>query len=337
MDDASRNYIRTVRYIFQWALLIFIIFGGIEFYFFIEHYLSVNAPATPPVERPPLVEGFLPIGALMGLKLWLGTGTLDPVHPAAVIILTGALAASLLLKKGFCGYICPVGTLSDFTHKVGRRLFGRNIRVPKPLDYPLRSLKYILMAFFIYAVLIQMPLEALSAFQGSPYWMAADVKMLGFFTQMTRLTMYVLVGIFVLSLPVKNFWCRYLCPYGALLGLLSFLSPVKITRDETKCIGCGTCARNCPQYLTVDVKKKIRSPECTGCLTCVSVCPVQGGALQAGLSGGRKLHPAIHIASVAVVFFGIVLAAKFTDNWHSSLTHEDYRKVVPQASSLKHP
>ncbi|KAB2831926.1 MAG: 4Fe-4S binding protein [Candidatus Dadabacteria bacterium] len=143
-------------------------------------------------------------------------------------------------------------------------------------------------------------------------------------------------ALFGLSLLYKNFWCRYLCPYGGFLGLLSTASPVKIRRNAGACINCGLCAKNCPSLLPVDTKTVVRSPECTGCLTCVSHCPAMG-ALDAAISGGRAVRPEIYAAAVAVVFFGIVLIARITGKWHSSLPAEELLQLMPFLDRLSHP
>ena len=67
-----------------------------------------------------------------------------------------------------------------------------------------------------------------------------------FFAEITPFALTVIVGLVLLSIPIRGFWCRYLCPYGALLGILSLLSPQKIKRNPTTCIDCGKCAKVCP-------------------------------------------------------------------------------------------
>lgn len=332
-EKINRSYIRRLRYAFQWGLFFFIIYGGYRFYLFVSYFTGGDVP---PVERPPLVEGFLPIGSLMALKIWLSEGVFDRVHPAGLVIFSAALLMSLLLKKSFCGWICPVGTLSEALSRAGTRIFGRDLRIHRYLDYPLRSLKYVLMAFFLNIILLKMDSASIVTFMGTSYWKVADVKMLYFFTKMTTLTMAVISVLVLISLPFKNFWCRYLCPYGALVGLLSYLSPLKITRDEDACTHCKRCTRSCPAQLPVEQKRRVRSPECTGCLTCVSNCPSRS-ALDMSLPGQKAVNPLAYAILVAAIFFGIVGAAKITGRWDSNVMYEEYRALVPIAEKFGHP
>src|SRR5512142_3096135 len=95
------------RFWIQLGYFLFVVFLGIQFFRFVEHYETHGA--SPLVSHPDGVEGFLPIGALTSLKYWIVTGSIHPTHPAALFIFIGAVAVSLVLKKGFCGWICPVG------------------------------------------------------------------------------------------------------------------------------------------------------------------------------------------------------------------------------------
>jgi polyferredoxin len=335
MEKIDRSYIRYTRYVIQWSIVFFLAYAGYEFYRFVAFY-STGGTGVSPAQRAPSVEGFLPIGALMSLKLWITTGIFDRIHPAGLVIFIAALLLAFALKKAFCGWICPVGAISETAWKLGGKIFGRNFSIPRTLDYPLRGMKYILMAFFIYIVVVKMPSPVISGFLESDYYKIADVKMLYFFTQMTTDTAIVLSALFGFSLFFKNFWCRYLCPYGALLGLISICSPVKITRNESSCIHCGRCAKHCPSVLPVDRKVRVRSPECTGCLTCVSHCPARG-ALDAAVTEKRTVSPLLYIAIAVFLFFGLIGAAKLAGRWNSAVVPSNYARVVPQASRLEHP
>ena len=298
------------------------------------------------VTRPAGVEGWLPIAGLMNTKYFFTTGRVPAIHPAAMFLFIGFMLMSLLLKKAFCSWLCPVGTFSEFLWKFGRRIFGRNLRLPRWFDLPLRGLKYLLLAMFV-AVIGAMSAEALEGFMATPYGLVADVKMLNFFRDVS-LTAAVVIGLLMLlSMLVQNLWCRYLCPYGALMGLASLISPVKIRRDKDACIDCAKCARACPAGLAVDKLVQIRTVECTACMACVAACPAQD-ALQLALPPRhavtsaerwrkRVLSPAVICGLLAYIFFGLVLFARATSHWQTTIPQSVYMDLVPRANQLTHP
>ncbi len=252
------------------------------------------------VPRPPLAEGFLPISALLGLKKLLSSGQWDLIHPAGLAIFLAALATALLARKGFCGYVCPVGLLSNGLEKLGRKL-GTLRRPPRWIDWPLMAVKYGFLGFFLYSIL-GMSLPQVDAFLISPYNLTADARMLSFFQDISRLGMVVLAALVLGSLLVPNLWCRNLCPYGALLGLLALASPMAVRRDTDACSGCRRCARACPMAIRVHSTVRVNSPECMGCLSCVQAC--KDGCLSASL--GRRRLPWMALGLIALL---IMLAA----------------------------
>lgn len=324
----------TWRALVQWGFFLWVAYIGIRFGMFVRHFESGGK--APLVPRSPGVEGFLPIGALASLKYWFVSGTINPVHPAALVIFLTVVGMSLLAKKSFCSWLCPAGTLSEAAWKLGRRLLGRNFRPWPWLDLALRGAKYLLLFFFVKIILIDMPGSALAAFLGAPYWAMSDVKMLHFFTCMSATTMAVLAILTVLSLIYVNFWCRYLCPYGALLGLASILSPFKVRRDEHGCTGCQRCSRACPSGLPIHNKETIHSPECTGCLACVANCP-EGNVLRMAPPLWRRPLPVWLFPAVVVVLFAVgVGTGMATGNWQSSLGYADFRLLIPMTPYISH-
>ncbi|HEX3987358.1 MAG TPA: 4Fe-4S binding protein [Acidobacteriaceae bacterium] len=338
--DRSQRIRRIVQGLFV-ALNAWI---GLQFFLWVRRFERGGQGLQ--VGRPAGVEGWLPIAGLMNLKYLILTRHVSPIHPAAMFLLIAFLLMSLFLKKAFCSWLCPVGTLSEYLWKMGRRLFGRNLTPPRWLDRTLRSLKYILLAFFV-GVIGSMSAEALAGFMLTPYGLIADVKMLDFFRTLT-LTGVIVLGVLAgLSLLIQNFWCRYLCPYGALMGLVSLLSPTKIRRDAEACIDCGKCSKACPGHLQVDQLIQIRSVECSACLACVAACPVenalqfalppQKAALPAERWRGRVLRPGTVAAMIAIFFFGLVLFARMTGHWRTPIPNRVYQQLVPNANSVSHP
>ena len=272
-----------VRQAVQFVALAVIVMIGVQFADWVSRLERLEAGGV----RPPGVEGFLPISAMISLKHWFASGEFSMIHPAGLVLFGLICLSAVLLKKAFCSWFCPVGTLSEYVARASYRIFRRRIKLPVWLDRPLRSIKYLLAGYFVYAVFIQMDPRDISLFLESPYNKVADIMMLRFFTHMSTLTAQVLVGLVVLSFVIPYFWCRYLCPYGALLGVLSMLSPLKIVRRIPDCTDCGRCAAVCPAYLDVDRKTRVDDPECTGCLECVAQCPAPE-ALEVRLTVGWR-------------------------------------------------
>ncbi len=325
------SYLRKTRYFIQWVIFFIVLYAGYKFYLFVD---ALEKGIIPSVERPPSIEGFMPIGAFMALKLWLTTGVFDPVHPAALVIFIGSLGLAFL-RKSFCGWICPVGTTSEAISRLGKWSIGKNYRLPSFIDYPLRSIKYLLMGFFVYVIVYKMNSHQIMAFLQTPYWKVADIKLLKFFTDMSTLTAIVLLSLFVLTFLYKNFWCRYLCPYGALLGLIGSAGLLRIKRYREHCTNCGLCSKHCPYWLPVDKLDSVRSPECTGCLTCISHCPREEAL---GVSfGPKKINPFVFVFSIVGLFFGVIFIAKILGKWHSSVSVHELKELIPLLELLRHP
>jgi polyferredoxin len=181
--------------------------------------------------------------------------------------------------------------------------------------------------------------EGLRGFLASPYGLIADVKMLNFFRSLGVTAAIVIGTLIILSIFVQNFWCRYLCPYGALNGFVSLLSPTRIKRNPDACIDCAKCAKACPSRLPVDTLIQIRSAECLGCLECVAICPAEN-ALDLSVVGAKPLKqrtPWVMAAGVALIFFGVVGYAKVTDHWDTHVPAQLYQRLIPNADEYGHP
>ncbi len=336
---AAPDHSQAFRRSFQIVFLLLNLWVGGLFYFWVRGF-ETGAHDRGAL-RPAGVEGWLPIAGLMNLKYWLTTGRLPTTHPAALFLFVTFLAIAFLFRKAFCSWLCPVGTLSEYLWRAGRQLLRRNFQLPRWTDVPLRSLKYLLLGFFVWAV-GNMSADEVEQFMRSPYGAIADVRMLNFFRYLSETAAIVLVVLVVASVLVQNFWCRYLCPYGALLGITSLLSPVRIRRTADACIDCAKCAKVCPSALPVDQLISIKSAECTGCLECVAVCPSEG-ALQMSMprwtrpSRSGRLPAWAMAASIAVLFFGIIGYAKAAGYWNGDVPDHIYRQLVPRANEVGHP
>jgi polyferredoxin len=330
--------IQKIRFFVQVSFALLCIWIGVEFLQFIR-YLESNGAVGSGI-RPPGAEGFLPISAMMSVVYFIRSGNIHGIHPAGFFIFIAIIGMSFVFGKSFCSWLCPVGFISelvgDFGERIMKRLFKRRIKMWKYLDYPLRILKYLLLAFFVYSVL-SMSVVALGYFLSGDYNIMADVKMWYFFAHITRFALIFIGILLLLSVVYRNFWCRYLCPYGALLGLISIASPVKIKRNQTSCIDCSLCAKACPSFIKVDKVITVRSDECTSCLNCVDVCPVKD-TLEYKLVGSEtKINKNFIAVGIILLFVALTGLGMLAGRWQNNVPKETYIELNRNVNSIGHP
>lgn len=331
--------IQKYRFIIQAVFTLLCLWIGIEFTLFVKSLEVGNITSI--ASRPPGVEAFLPISSMMSVYYFLLTGELHAVHPAGFFIFLAIVGVSIFIGKSFCSWICPIGFISeyigDFGDKLYKKIFEKRVKLPRFLDFPLRSLKYLLLAFFVYSIFFSMTTSTLKYFLDSPYNKIADVKMYYFFAEISQFSLIVITALFVLSIFIRNFWCRYLCPYGALLGLISFLSPTKIKRNTSSCIDCELCAKVCPSFIKVDKVVTVRSDECTSCFNCIDACTVADTLEVKSKIVERKISKKSVIFAIVIVYVLITGIGILSDNWQSNISIEEYIKLQQNINSFGHP
>jgi len=219
------------------------------------------------------LHAICPFGGVVTVYEFVTAGTfIQKIHSSAFILMILGIIAAVLFGTIFCGYICPFGSFQEWIGKLGRKLFPKkyNRIVPKKLDRVLRYLRYLVLVMVLY----QTAVSATLVFQSvDPYY-----ALFNFFTNEVAVTAYIMLGvILMLSLFIERPWCKYFCPYGALLGLFNSVRIFKIRRNKTTCIGCKKCDQVCPMNIEVSGREIIRDHQCISCHKCLSEvsCPVK--------------------------------------------------------------
>ena len=317
----KRNFVRS-------AFLVFFVAISAQLWLWAQWEAGFSTLAVP---RPEAVAGIIPVGAWTSFFGWLKSGSWDVVLPAGVVIVIAALTLSLLLKRGFCGWICPVGAFFQIPATIGKRLrHGRDLPVWRPLDLTLRGLRYLLAAMFVFW-LASVPVPEALGFRALPYYWVADVVIIRYFVHPPLWWAGIGIAIVGVSSFYGNVWCRWMCPLGGVYGALGCASPTNVVRDEEHCTRCGKCARACPSRVPVDELKIVRAPECDGCQMCVSACP-EAGALEARALGRWRMPWWLWPVLAVGVWLGIYAIAVATGHWHTGLTPEQFQEALKSVS-----
>jgi len=191
------------------------------------------------------------------------------IYPLGIIAGFLILLITLFIGRKFCGYICPIGTIQEWLYQLNpKRKSCRNF--PKNLHKTLLPLKYVLLLFTI-----------VTASLGIHYLYIRFCPIYGIShpQYITIFSISTIAGILFLGFFVERFWCRYLCPYAALMNLFLYLGrllrlprPV-LHRNMETCIDCTLCSKSCPMLIEIHEKEVIDDVNCIYCGRCLKVCP----------------------------------------------------------------
>ena len=255
----------------------------------------------------PSIHALCPYGGIESLYSIIFSGTfVQKIFAGTMTLLALTLLLSLIFRRSFCGLICPFGALQEFFGIIGKKIFKKRFTLPSKIDKPLRYLKYVVLLITIVFAWKTAGLWI------NPYdpWVAYGhiTEGLSALTGEYLIASIILIIVLIGSMLYDRFFCKYLCPMGAVYAILSKLSPSKITRNKDKCTNCNLCSKSCPVNIDVAHLDKVTSAECLGCQKCVLSCP-NNDALEYK-TFGKKLKPLVVISLVIVIFFGGILISK---------------------------
>lgn len=222
----------------------------------------------------------------------------------------GLLALTLLFGRFFCSFICPFGTLNHMTGAIRPSLKGKAM-IGANTSNDNRRVKYFLLIAFMTAAAVGVnyaglmdPISFLFRSLSVSIFPAIGIGLRKFFEALAfsdiKIFNYLGYGLESLAAPVfgyenkafqtgwiigflflgvlflnrirPRFWCRVLCPLGALLGITSKFSLLTLNKDESKCTHCGACVKVCQGAASPEPGQKWQNSECLLCLNCTSAC-----------------------------------------------------------------
>jgi hypothetical protein len=236
----------------------------------VNHTLAESGAGIPFLSSASL-HALCPFGGVVSLYQYATTGTfVQKIHDSSFILMILVAFLAVLFGPVFCGWVCPLGSIQEWVGKLGKKLFKRryNHFVPRKLDRVLRYARYLMLAWVLYMTAVTGKLIFANI---DPYHALFNL----WSSELAVGGVIVLAVTLVGALFVERPWCKYACPYGALLGLTNLFRVFKIRRKEEACKNCSLCSRSCPMNLPVNTAKIIRDPQCISCLECTTeaVCP----------------------------------------------------------------
>ena len=238
----------------------------------LSHALGEMGISLPFIQGASL-HAICPFGGVVSLYQYLTQGTfVQKIHDASFYLMIIVFVTAIAAGPVFCGWICPLGSFQEWIAALGRRIFKKryNRMVPARVDKLLRYLRYVTLVW----VVVMTAVSAKLVFSDyDPYF-----ALFNFWTGEVAVTGYVSLGLVIfLSLFIERPFCKYACPYGAVLGLTNFFRIFTIRRNAATCIDCKACDRSCPMNITVSTAETIRNHQCISCLACTSesACPIE--------------------------------------------------------------
>ena len=222
---------------------------------------------------PGLFEGeFAAVGNIVSC-IYKGNISWESVK-YSVWMLVATVPATVLVGRFFCGFFCSFGAVQDLlwfgSHRL-RALFPgkRNL---KKADRIFRFAKYAVLFYFIIFVW-----SGVTAVKTAGLWQVfGQYVSFGHWPGLKPLLSVggiLLLVIFIGSLFVQRFFCRYFCPMGAIYSLISQTSFLKIDKPREECGKCHLCTSKCTMGMDLTKKDRIAGGECISCQKCVSWCP----------------------------------------------------------------
>jgi len=228
-----------------------------------------------------------------------GTFSFGALLPQLLTIFA-VIGVTILFGRFFCGFICSFGAMADAIWFLSRKIRKKPVVVSEQADRVLKLIKYALLVFivvFIWTlgmVSINNDLNPWNIF-GMYTSLAGWTSLGGLLTIGALLLLIIMIGSFF----IERFFCRYLCPLGAIFAVTSRLRMFKVKKPSASCKTCRACTTQCAMGIPLYKYDKVSSGECINCFECVAGCPRKN--VQASIAGRDAAPLAASVAAAAAI------------------------------------
>lgn len=240
----------------------------------VNHTLAESGGGIPFLSSASL-HAVCPFGGVETLYTFTTTGSfIQKIHESSFVLMVIVLVTAVLFGPVFCGWVCPLGTIQEWFAGIGKKIFKKrryNHFIPAKIDRVLRYTRYLVLVWVLY----------MTAASGTLFFADMDpyFALFNFWSSEVAVGGLIVLGVTILSsLFIERPWCKYACPYGAVLGLTNLFRVFSIRRSASTCRLDGACDITCPMNINVSSKSLVRDHQCISCLECTSEahCPVAG-------------------------------------------------------------
>ncbi|MGL5616491.1 MAG: 4Fe-4S binding protein, partial [Sarcina sp.] len=213
------------------------------------------------------------------------------------------IALSIVFGRFFCGWMCSFGAMNDLLYFISRKIFKINIKVDENVDKVLKLLKYVVLLFIIIVFWI---LGMSFSKEMNPWIVFSDLVKWPITIPAISLALAFFIMIVIGSFLIERFFCKYLCPLGAIFAITSKFRFTTINKDRNNCGKCTACTAKCSMGLSLYKEDKVGEGDCISCYKCAEVCPKKNVEIKF-LS--FKLNPVI-LTAIFLIFFFILYFIK---------------------------
>lgn len=238
----------------------------------INHTMAEKGSGAIPYISSASVHSICPFGGVVSIYEYFISGRfVKKIHESAWVLMWITFAMTLVFGPVLCGWVCPFGSFQEWIGKIGKKIFKKryNLFIPYGLDKWLRYLRYTVLVWVLYvtATTGKLFFADIDPYFALFHFWSGEIAVAG---------TIILLIVMAATLLIERPFCKFACPYGAVLGIFNLFRIFSIKRNIESCVDCGSCDRNCPMNISVATSTNVRDHQCITCMECTSeqACPV---------------------------------------------------------------